>query len=406
MNISLLTSDIRSEHDVMLARQRARHIAHLLSFDMQDQTRIATAVSEIARNAVQYAGSGRVEFRLAEGLPQSLLIIIKDDGPGITDIETLLLPSASLLLKRGDSLRGVRRLMDEFFVVTAPTKGTQITLGKRRPRHLPLLLSHDIARITQELMQQLPENPLTEMQRQNQELLHTLQEVRSQQEEGAEHLEKIETLNLRLGRAIQASHHRVKNNLQLISALVELQTDTTETSVPTEALVRIGQHSRALAMLHDVLTHDTYTDAETETISAKAALEKLIPLFQATTGGRRIISHIEDFNLPVQESASLAMLISELISNAIKHGDNDIELTMMVSGNSVTLEVCNDGSGFPSDFDWRKAANTGLMLIDSTGRHDLKGIIFFENRAKGGACVRVTFPINPLEPNALTDHRN
>ena len=58
MNRPLLTLEVRLEHDVVLARQRARQVAGLLGFDAQDQTRVATAVSEIARNAFQYAGGG------------------------------------------------------------------------------------------------------------------------------------------------------------------------------------------------------------------------------------------------------------------------------------------------------------------------------------------------------------
>ena len=82
MNRTLLTVAIRYEQDVVIARQRARQIAALLGFDGQDQTRIATAVSEIVRNAFRYAKGGRAEFAL-EGLspPQLLLIRVQDREP-------------------------------------------------------------------------------------------------------------------------------------------------------------------------------------------------------------------------------------------------------------------------------------------------------------------------------------
>jgi hypothetical protein len=66
VSLAILSLAVRHEHDVVAARQRARQIAHLLDFDVQDQTRIATAVSEIARNAFTYAGGGKVDF-LVEG---------------------------------------------------------------------------------------------------------------------------------------------------------------------------------------------------------------------------------------------------------------------------------------------------------------------------------------------------
>jgi len=393
MTISLLTTDIRSEHDVLLTRQRARHIAELVGFEAQDQTRLSTALSEIARNAVQYAGGGKVEFLLTSGSEQSLQMVVRDKGPGIADLEAMLPSKAFLSDGRGRTLRGVRRLMDSFHVETSAAKGTVITLGKLRQRRLPLLEKKDIAPIAIALMQRAAEDPLAEMQRQNQDLLRTLEELRIQQEERGEHLVEIETLNVRLQRSIQATHHRVKNNLQIISALVEIQIDDSDTMVPVTVLTRVGQHIRALAAIHDLLTEETKNNAETDFISSKATMDKLMPLLQATIGGRRIRSHVDDFALSVRSGASLALLVSEVVSNAVKHARNDIEITMALEGDRVQLEICDDGPGFPPGFDWREAANTGLSLIDSTGRHDLKGIISYRNRPSGGASVTVNFPV-------------
>jgi len=394
MNVSIITTDIRSEHDVMLTRQRARQIACLLDFDMHDQTRIATAVSEIARNALQHAGGGKVEFLLSNGMPQTFHIKVRDRGPGIADIESILNPRDTSASERGHSLRGVRCLMDVFTIDTDLEKGTVITLGKQRYRLLPPIDHKDMGRISSQLLQHVSEDPLAESQRQNQELLHALEELRLQQEERDEHLKQIESLNARLRRSVQATHHRVKNNLQLISALVDVQLDVTEDSGAHTAMNRIGQHARALAALHDILTQETHANVGTDVISAKAALDKLVPLLQDTTGGRQIQSRIDDFPILVGQSASLALLISELVSNALKHGSNDIVLQITVLDDVVRLEVCNDGCGFPPGFDWRQEAKIGLNLIDSTGRHDLKGIVSYENRAEGGARVVVTFPVS------------
>jgi PAS domain S-box-containing protein len=207
------------------------------------------------------------------------------------------------------------------------------------------------------------------------------------------HLQEIEALNARLRRSLQETHHRVKNNLQVISALADIQMEHDQAMVPVAALARIGQHTRSLAAVHDLLTQEAKADGSTDSISTQATLDKLIPLLQATTGGRRITYMVEDFRLPVREGASLALLISELISNAVKHGRLDIELTLTRRGDSALLEVYDDGPGFPPDFDWREAANTGMELIDSTGRHDLHGTISYQNRPEGGAHVVVTFPV-------------
>ena len=91
MNGAVLSVAIKYEHDVVAARQRARQIAESLGFDAQDQTRIATAISEIARNAYSYAGGGRVDF-LVEGRtqPQLLLVRVADGGPGIANLQDVL----------------------------------------------------------------------------------------------------------------------------------------------------------------------------------------------------------------------------------------------------------------------------------------------------------------------------
>lgn len=206
---------------------------------------------------------------------------------------------------------------------------------------------------------------------------------------------EIAALNVRLHRSVQETHHRVKNNLQIISALAELQMEEGKETVPVAAIERIGQHTRSLAAIHDILTHETKADAHADSISVKAALDKLIPLLQATTGGRRIHYQVDDARLPVREGASLALLVS----NAVKHGRDEIEVTLTVQGEMARLEVCDDGPGFPPNFDWRKAANTGLGLIDSTGRHDLHGTISFKNRFEGGARVVVDFPFLNNQPD-------
>src|SRR5436190_10447949 len=91
MSGHVLSVRVRHEHDIVGARRRARQIADGLGFDVPEQTRIATAVSELARNAFRYAGGGSVDYSI-EGstAPQVLSIRISDAGPGIRDLELVL----------------------------------------------------------------------------------------------------------------------------------------------------------------------------------------------------------------------------------------------------------------------------------------------------------------------------
>src|SRR3712207_3453790 len=87
----ITTVAIRYEQDVVLARQRTRQIAKELGFDSQDQTRLATAVSELARNSFSYAGGGKVDFAIdGATAPQVLLIRVIDEGPGIANLKEIL----------------------------------------------------------------------------------------------------------------------------------------------------------------------------------------------------------------------------------------------------------------------------------------------------------------------------
>src|SRR5205823_7048716 len=108
---SLLTLVIRHDQDVVTARQRAGTIADLLGFDSGEQTRIATAVSEIVRNAFRYAGSGHVEFLIdRHAQPQELIVTVADRGKGIPHLERVLDGSYRSSTGMGLGITGARRL--------------------------------------------------------------------------------------------------------------------------------------------------------------------------------------------------------------------------------------------------------------------------------------------------------
>lgn len=90
MNARLLLVALEREPDIVLVRKRTRRVAELLGFDRQDQTRITTAVSELARNAFEYAGGGQAEFRVRDdGSAHVFEIMIRDKGPGIADLDAV-----------------------------------------------------------------------------------------------------------------------------------------------------------------------------------------------------------------------------------------------------------------------------------------------------------------------------
>src|SRR5580698_8328041 len=178
----LLTIALRNERDVVQARQRARELAALLGFDNQDQIRLATATSEIARNAFRYAHDGMVDFSLQLELPQQVEVSIRDSGPGITNLQEILAGRYRSSTGMGMGILGTKRLMDDFQLESAPT-GTIARLVKHLPRSRTPLTSRNAKELAQELRATAVESPFAEIERQNQELFKTLQELRARQEE-------------------------------------------------------------------------------------------------------------------------------------------------------------------------------------------------------------------------------
>lgn len=128
---SELVVPIRTEIDVVIARQRARELASELRFSSSELTLIATAISEVARNIVIYAGAGEITFRIIEqGQRRGLVVFASDRGPGIADIERAMQDGYSTSRGLGIGLPGSKRLMDEFAVSSEVGKGTVVTMTK------------------------------------------------------------------------------------------------------------------------------------------------------------------------------------------------------------------------------------------------------------------------------------
>ncbi|MGE5313770.1 MAG: ATP-binding protein [Acidobacteriota bacterium] len=184
MTTAITRVKIVYEQDVVYARQRARLLAEVLGYDMNDQTRISTAVSEIARNAYQYAGEGDVEFLLdGTSRPRGFLIVIRDHGPGIRDLEKIMEGRYVSRTGMGSGITGTRRLMDAFRIETESGKGTSVFLTKHLPPSAPDVTPAFLHRIADMLASHTTESPLEEIRVQNQELLRTLDELSRQRRE-------------------------------------------------------------------------------------------------------------------------------------------------------------------------------------------------------------------------------
>ena len=180
----LSSISLHFDYDLVAARRRARQIAGLLRFDEQDQTRVATVVSELARNALRYGGGGRVEFGVErKNGAQALQVTVSDRGPGIDNLDEVLSGSYVSSTGMGIGLVGARRLMDDFDIRSAPGVGTTVVVRKHLTKDAPDLGGDNVKKLVDELAQQRPESPLEEIQQQNAELLQALGQLNERQEQ-------------------------------------------------------------------------------------------------------------------------------------------------------------------------------------------------------------------------------
>jgi signal transduction histidine kinase len=217
-NWRIVVLALKTEEDIVAARQRARQIAAAVGFDNQDQARIATSVSEIARNAVTYGKGGQIEFALDESeRPQTLSIAIKDRGPGIKNLQTILDGGYRSQTGLGKGIMGARRLMDGFDIRTSD-KGTTVTLSKNRPRLARALSPKQLSTVADSLSQ--PSSPLEELREQNRELLQSLQDLSARSSELEQLTAEIESTN----RGVVALHSELESTAHELRRASELKT--------------------------------------------------------------------------------------------------------------------------------------------------------------------------------------
>lgn len=219
MSISIFQLTLRTERDVVHARQKAREVGAELGLDNQDQIRMATATSEMARNAFRYARNGKVDFLINLDAPQRFEVVVSDSGPGIRNLEEILAGRYKSETGMGVGIVGTRRLMDEF-AIKSQAEGTTICMAKHIPSAARTWTSRTIEEVQRNMQRRAPDDPYAEIERQNQELLKTLQELRRRQED-------LELLNRELedtNRGVVALYAELDERADYLRRASELKT--------------------------------------------------------------------------------------------------------------------------------------------------------------------------------------
>ena len=192
---------------------------------------------------------------------------------------------------------------------------------------------------------------------------------------------------------IHEAEHRTKNSLQAISSLINLQLCKDPTTIPAVELTKIQVHIKTVAAMHDFFAHALLDDPPTNQLTMSTMLQKLMPLWIKAAAGVQIKWEADEIEIPLKHVMPLATVINELLCNAIKHGGNMISLQLFGFGYNGTLEVRDNGAGFPKDFSLKTAAGFGLKFVESVSRQELSGQFTFDNQLEGGAHLKITFPL-------------
>ncbi len=183
---------------------------------------------------------------------------------------------------------------------------------------------------------------------------------------------------------IQEMHHRVKNNLQQVASLLRLQMHYAGRRSVEQVLSESLNRILAIASVHELLARE-----DLDIISVKKVAEQII---QATAQGilapnKHIAMKIEgpDILLPSSQATSVALILNELVQNAVEHGfgegmdDGEIRITLAEEPKAIALKVANDGTPLPAGFDIRKTDSLGLQIVESLVRGDLQGRFLLTN---------------------------
>jgi two-component sensor histidine kinase len=195
---------------------------------------------------------------------------------------------------------------------------------------------------------------------------------------------------------LQEMHHRVRNNLQTVAALLSLQLRQVEGSEAERHLQDAIGRVQAIASVHDLLSDETRLSGATiDAIARLVADELKVTLIPPSTSVAFTIEPT-DVAVPTRQATVLALLFNELISNSIEHGfagldHGHVAIRAWRNANLITIEVENDGASLPADFDPNAKSGIGLRIIQRMVESDLKGE-FSIDRFADRTIARMTFP--------------
>ncbi len=386
MASTITTVTIQFEEDVTRARQRARAVASALQFDVQDQTRIATAVSEVARYLMGASASVEVEFSV-EGATAPQLLMMRIGEAGKTRGHRASRSKDPRSVQAVDpelALLCAQRLMDQCDRTTDAAGLETVWLKKMLPKRAPRYASRELAALEKQFANQPPANPIEEVQQQNQELARTLGELHERQIELQRLNRELEDTNrgvvalyaeldekaghLRRADEMKSSFlsemtHEFRTPLNAILSLSRLLLDRSDGDLTSEQEKQVRYIRKSgedlLETVNDLLDLAKIESGKIEVRPAECDVETL---FSALRGMLRPLLVGESVELifdvsqevPVlwTDERKLSQILRNFLSNAIKfteRGQVRVSASLVNEGRSVAFAVADTGIGIPAE---------------------------------------------------------
>lgn len=376
---------VDGENDVIIVRRRTKQFGQLLGMAETEQTRIATAVAEIARNAFQYAGGAEVIYFLDDGAKQYFGVSIKDKGPGIDNLESYL--SSDPNLNRG--LQGARSLVDRFDI-DSDQNGTVVNLRMLLSLGTQTFTTDEIREIGESFSKPAEQTPIDEVYSQNKELLEILTQLQAKQDQIEELMLREKELNFSLNNQVQARtnnleserdnaleanslksqfvsnvSHELRSPLSSVVGLAELLATSNQLSPDDSELAMnlLDSSKKLLAILNNLLDF-TKRDIgemtiESNQFSPRELLAEVMSRFQEEAQRRSVMIFLEtSFDVPERcfgDERKIMHILTSLTSNALKNTfAGSVKLSVQVEStgsDSVKLKmsVTDTGIGIASD---------------------------------------------------------
>ncbi|SDQ59772.1 histidine kinase [Paraburkholderia fungorum] len=415
MRHRILSTPISTNLSLVAIRDRSRQIGELFGLDNVQRTRFITAVSEIARNAVQFAGGGTLTFLVGDATDadetQCVIAQISDNGPGIANVDELLRDHQGRTGEVGVGIPGSQRMTDGFFIHSEPGKGTTVTLEIFLPRGTARLSGRELSSRVEQLTRRKPQTPVEELEQQNREMLLTLEELRRKKAE-------LEDADLRKNEFLAMLAHELRNPLAAISLSLELAERTVAESREQTFAVIARQTAQLSRMVNDLLDVSRITRGKVELQTEVASVTALIDggiemsLAEIERRGHRVRVEYPPEILSVRvDIARLKQVFNNIIHNAARYTKQpdviDIRATRV--GDDVQVTVSDRGVGIdpamlPRVFDLFAQGATsigrqdaglgiGLTVVQRLVRDHGGSVAAYSDGIGMGSRIVVTLPI-------------